>query len=63
MAPQIRYSTLSSCFLHHRSGLSVNMAKKALVPINRIQSKILFVRGQKVMLDQDLADLLGVRIY
>ena len=34
--------------------------KKALVPIDRIQSKILLVRGQKVLLDQDIAELYGV---
>ena len=37
------------------------MVKKILVPIDRIQSKILFVRGEKVMLDQDLAELYGVK--
>ncbi len=35
-------------------------ATKALVPIERIESKILFVRDQKVMLDRDLAKLYGV---
>jgi phage regulator Rha-like protein len=37
------------------------MANKSLVPIDRIQSKILLVRGEKVMLDQDLAELYGVQ--
>ena len=37
------------------------MAKQALVPIEIIQSKILLVRGEKVLLDQDLADLYGVQ--
>jgi phage regulator Rha-like protein len=36
------------------------MVKKSLVPIDRIQSKILLVRGQKVILDQDIAELYGV---
>jgi hypothetical protein len=31
-----------------------------LVPIERIEKSILFLRGQKVMLDADLADLYGV---
>jgi hypothetical protein len=31
-----------------------------IVPIERITSKIYLIRGQKMMLDQDLADLYGV---
>ncbi|TKJ41059.1 DNA-binding protein [candidate division LCP-89 bacterium B3_LCP] len=31
-----------------------------LIPIERIENKILLIRGQKVMLDRDLADLYGV---
>jgi phage regulator Rha-like protein len=34
--------------------------EKSLVPIERIERTILFIRGQKVMLDADLADLYGV---
>jgi len=34
---------------------------KALVPIEVIEQKILMVRGQKVMLDKDLAALYGVK--
>ncbi len=34
--------------------------KKELIPLERIESKILFLRGQKVMLDRDLAELYGV---
>ena len=33
---------------------------KALVPIEIVEGKILFIRGQKVMLDRDLAQLYGV---
>ena len=33
---------------------------KALVPIEIIEGKIFFIRGQKVMLDRDLAQLYGV---
>jgi len=32
-----------------------------LVPIERVETKILLIRGQKVMLDRDLAALYGVR--
>jgi hypothetical protein len=31
-----------------------------LIPVERIEKSILFLRGQKVMLDSDLADLYGV---
>ena len=34
--------------------------KEALVPAERINRMILLVRGQKVMLDADLAELYGV---
>jgi hypothetical protein len=33
---------------------------KDIVPIEHIESKILLIRGQKVMLDSDLAELYGV---
>jgi len=33
---------------------------KELVPVERITSKIYLIRGQKVMLDRDLAELYGV---
>jgi hypothetical protein len=33
---------------------------KALVPIERITSKIYLIRNVKVMLDRDLAELYGV---
>ena len=36
------------------------MVKASLVPVERIEAKILLVRGQKVMLDSDLAVLYGV---
>ncbi|MDO9515178.1 MAG: ORF6N domain-containing protein [Syntrophales bacterium] len=35
-------------------------SKPALVPIEVIISKIIFVRGEKVLLDRDLAELYGV---
>jgi len=34
--------------------------KKSLVPVDRIEKAILLIRGQKVMLDADLAELYGV---
>lgn len=37
------------------------MSKEAtLIPIERIENKILLIRGQKVMIDRDLAELYGV---
>ncbi len=36
------------------------MAKADLVPVERIEKAILLIRGHKVMLDRDLADLYGV---
>lgn len=34
--------------------------KKALIPVERIERLIYLIRGQKVMLDSDLAELYGV---
>jgi ORF6N domain len=34
--------------------------KKALVPIESIQRRILVIRNEKVMIDRDLAELYGV---
>ena len=36
------------------------MAKELLIPAERIEQSILLIRGQKVMLDSDLAELYGV---
>lgn len=36
--------------------------KKSLIPLGTIGSKILLIRGQKVMLDRDLAELYGVTV-
>ncbi|HYL19587.1 MAG TPA: ORF6N domain-containing protein [Burkholderiales bacterium] len=36
------------------------MAKGAVIPVERIETKILLIRGQKVIVDQDLAALYGV---
>lgn len=36
------------------------MSVKEIIPTERIENKILLIRGQKVMLDRDLAELYGV---
>jgi len=38
----------------------VNMAKEILIPAERIEKAILLIRGHKVMMDRDLAELYGV---
>jgi hypothetical protein len=38
------------------------MLMEELVPIENIQTKIYIIRGKKVMLDRDLADLYGVEV-
>ena len=35
-------------------------SKENQLPIERIESRILIIRGQKVMIDADLAELYGV---
>jgi phage regulator Rha-like protein len=37
------------------------MGKAAIVPTERIDRAILFLRGQKVMLDSDLAEIYGIK--
>jgi hypothetical protein len=36
------------------------VAKELIIPVERIERSILLIRGQKVMLDRDLAELYGV---
>ncbi|MDP3683346.1 MAG: ORF6N domain-containing protein, partial [Ignavibacteria bacterium] len=36
------------------------MGANEILPTERIENKILLIRGQKVMLDRDLAELYGV---
>ncbi len=36
------------------------MGKKDIIPLNKIENKILLIRGQRVMIDRDLAELYGV---
>jgi hypothetical protein len=35
---------------------------KELIPVGIIESKIYLIRGQKIMLDSDLAELYGVEV-
>jgi phage regulator Rha-like protein len=42
-------------------GKIMDREQAALISVERIGSKILIIRGQKVMLDMDLADLYGVQ--
>ena len=37
----------------------MSLAKGSLAPLAHIESRILFMRGQKVMIDSDLAELYG----
>jgi hypothetical protein len=39
------------------------MAQGSLVPVERIEKSILLIRGQKVLLDRDLAELYGVTTF
>jgi hypothetical protein len=43
-----------------RRTAATTMAKDDLIPAERIEKAILLIRGQKVMLDRDLAELYGV---
>lgn len=38
------------------------MAESSVIPVERIEKAILLIRGQKVMLDKDLASLYGVQV-
>ncbi len=38
------------------------MTEKSLIPAERIEKAILLIRGQKVLLDRDLASLYGVQV-
>ena len=38
------------------------MAETSLIPSERIEKAILLIRGQKVLLDSDLASLYGVQV-
>ncbi len=38
----------------------INMTKTEIIPVERIEKRIYLIRNQKVMIDQDLAELYGV---
>ena len=38
----------------------MTMKKQSIIPVERIQQSIYYLRGEKVMLDEDLAGLYGV---
>ncbi len=49
---------------HNRSRLCVMNAKttmKSLIPIEKIERRILWIRNEMVMIDRDLAELYGVQ--
>lgn len=39
----------------------LSITQNSLVPVERIENKILLIKGEKVMLDRDLAELYGVK--
>lgn len=41
--------------------MSEYCSSKSIIPVDRIEHLILFVRGQKVIIDEDLAELYGVK--
>jgi hypothetical protein len=43
-----------------KKGEAVPETTAALVPVERVERRILFIRGEKVILDADLAELYGV---
>lgn len=44
------------------AAISEDMAKGELIPLRRVESAILHLRGHRVMLDSDLSDLYGVPV-
>ena len=42
--------------------MRTNMSKAALVAVRRVDSRILYLRDQKIILDADLAELYGVTV-
>jgi ORF6N domain len=61
---EIEYAGLRSQFATLKAGRGVRDYRQGggamLIPVERIEKSILFLRGQKVMLDSVLADLYGV---
>jgi hypothetical protein len=50
----------SALWAVHIVGVRGMAERKSIVPVERIEKRIYFIRGQKVMLDFDLAELYGV---
>src|SRR5258708_5708480 len=50
---------ITKCDLKRREQ---NMSKATLAAVRRVDSRILFLRGQKIILDSDLAELYGVKV-
>jgi hypothetical protein len=61
-APKLRGPKVSTSALEQpmKSGTAESRSQTPLVPIERIERMILFVRGQKAMLDRDFAQLYQV---
>jgi hypothetical protein len=58
----ISSQNLKSQFVMSSLQLFLHMAKTALVVANKVDSKIFHLRGQRVILDRDLAELYGVQV-
>lgn len=60
MGCHAKFNADSSPFTHQTTMTQTNMPTKTIVSTERIEHSILLVRGEKVMLDEDLAILYGV---
>jgi hypothetical protein len=61
LAPQVGPVAICDRIQRHRRHAELTMTSKKLpIPVERIEKAILLVRGQKVILDKDLAVLYGV---
>jgi hypothetical protein len=60
LRPQIRVPNCSEIRTDRRNVQLCMTFKQLPIPVERIEKAILLVRGQKVMLDRDLASLYGV---
>ena len=57
----MEYLEVTNCDLQNQ-GDFMGKRTESLLPIERITSKIYFLRGEKVLLDSDLAELYGVEV-
>ncbi len=60
MRPQVRVSNCNEIRTGRRNVELCMTSRPLPIPVERIEKAILLVRGQKVMLDRDLAVLYGV---